>query len=86
VADLVLEQVGDVLGCRFEGEEDVALFLPGSGDVLLASLEQWRTLTLQPSISDKNFQGDAPVADALTPPEVSGELKSTLLSLGAALA
>lgn len=86
MAQVKVERVGDVLGCRFDGEDDVALFLPGSGDVLLASLEQWRTLTLQPSISDKNFPGDAPVADALTSPEASAELKSTLLSLGAALA
>lgn len=38
------ERVGNVVGVHFSEDEDVALFLPESGDVLLCALWQWQQL------------------------------------------
>jgi hypothetical protein len=89
VAQVKVERLGDVLGCRFEGEDEVALFLQGSGDVLLASLAQWRSLMKPVVASISGLTGTPPIGSNLTvepiAPESLNELKSTLLSLGAAL-
>lgn len=94
---MIVERVGDVLGCHFADEEDVALFIPGSGDVLLSSLQQWRHLkdggkilsTHSPenSLTDSPPDSPADSTDAAGPgrEEPADELKSALLSLGAAL-
>lgn len=85
MAQVKVERIGDVLGCRFEGEDEVALFLQGSGDVLLASLAQWQGL-IQPSLTALNcFHSNPHLATEPVAPESLDTLKSTLLSLGAAL-
>ena len=38
------DHIGDVVGIQFPGEEEVALFIPGSGDVLLCAAAQWQSL------------------------------------------
>lgn len=85
MTDLTFERVGDVIGCLFEGEEDLALFVPGSGDVLLSSLTQWRILSPASALASSVFVGGV-----VSGPEPLGVfpadgLKSTLLSLGAAI-
>jgi hypothetical protein len=37
-------QVGDIFGVHFSNEKNVALFVVGSGDVLLCSLDDWQDL------------------------------------------
>lgn len=70
MAEFTVERVGDVVGCRFDGESDMALFLPGSGDVLLANLAQWNSLK-------------TPLSTAPLDSEPLDELRTTLLGLGA---
>ena len=41
---LSIKLVGDVVGVQFSQEEEVILFMPGSGDVLLCSRKQWQRL------------------------------------------
>lgn len=36
-----LSHVNDVTGIQFAGEEDVVLFIPGSGDILRCSAIEW---------------------------------------------
>lgn len=72
MAEYTVERVGDVVGCRFDGESDIALFVPGSGDVLLANFAQWNSLKTPPSIVPLDS-------------ESVDELRTTLLSLGAAI-
>jgi hypothetical protein len=85
-AVLSTERVGDVVGVQFPNEEDVALFIPGSGDVLLCTAAQWHSLKAGQVGSPTGLSAgplhSASVVDAA--PAV--DLKSTLLSLGALLA
>jgi hypothetical protein len=39
-----LEFFADVAGVCFPGEENMVLFIPGSGDVLRTSVTQWNSL------------------------------------------
>lgn len=80
-----VDQVGDVFGVQYPREVEVVLYIPGSGDVLLCSADQWHRLKAMP------VEG---FADALTDPldgssgadeEPSVDLKSTLEGLGAFL-
>lgn len=85
LADLTFERAGDVIGCHFEGEEDLALFVPGSGDVLLSSLAQWRSLTRAGgSVAESCVDGVVQV-NGLTTESPASELRATLLSLGAVI-
>lgn len=85
MVDLVVERAGDVLACHFAGEEDLALFIPGSGDVLLSSVAQWRGLKAGgKSISTHSLAG-APNAASQGREGAADELKTALLSLGVAL-
>jgi hypothetical protein len=43
-APLRTDLVGDVVGVQFLHEDELALFMPHSGDVLLCSQLQWRQL------------------------------------------
>lgn len=85
-AVLLTQQLGDVVGVQFSGEEDVALFIPGSGDVLLCDAAQWHSLkagqvggATDPVAESRQQAGDADTTSAIN-------LKSTLLGLGALLA
>ena len=81
-----VDRVGDVVGVQFSDEDELAVFIPSSGDVLLCTASQWRSLkdvlvvnptgSLTAPLQSGNTEGSAPAAD----------LKSTLLSLGACLA
>lgn len=82
---LTFERVGDVIGCLFEGEDDVALFVPGSGDVLLSSLAQWRTLRLPVDLASGGQFGGVTISSDTSGAFPADGLKSTLLSLGAAI-
>jgi hypothetical protein len=76
--------VGDVIGCLFDAEEEIALFVPGSGDVLLSSLAQWRSLTCGDSAVSMPPPNLAQAA-GISVESAADELKSALLSLGAAV-
>lgn len=83
---LLLDHVGDVVGVQFSGEDEVAVFIPGSGDVLLCTASQWRCLKQTP-VARLNDLLTAPVASAnLESDDCGAGLESTLLSLGACLA
>ena len=80
-----VDRVGDVVGVQFPHEDEVVLYIPGSGDVLLCSGDQWSRLKAMSA---------ADIPDTLTYPldgnsgaqaGCSGDLKSTLLGLGACL-
>lgn len=80
-----VDRVGDVVGVHFAREDEVVLYIPGSGDVLLCSADQWHNLKAMPVVGS---------SDALTDPLDGGrgaeagpsvDLKSTLLGLGAFL-
>lgn len=85
MADLTFERLGDVIGCHFQGEEDLALFVPGSGDVLLSSLAQWRSLKRDESAASIRYVGGETQDNELSGEFPADGLKSTLLSLGAAI-
>ncbi len=85
MADLTFERAGDVIGCHFEGEEELVLFVPGSGDVLLSSLAQWRSLTGGDSAVSMRCADGLVQANGLSSKFPADELKSALLSLGAAI-
>lgn len=82
---MIVERVGDVLGCHFAGEEDLALFVPGSGDVLLSSLAQWRALKAGGKFVSTRSSAGSPHAASQGREELADELKFALLSLGVAL-
>ena len=85
-ASLLADYVGDVVGIQFTGEDEVALFIPSSGDVLLCSASQWRCLKERPVARPTGLL-TAPVASANLGGQACGaDLESTLLSLGACLA
>lgn len=69
------QQLGDVVGFEFPGEAEVALFVPGSGDVLLCHLDQWSQL--------KKFSNTAHGHDMATS---DSELVVMLRTLGASIA
>ncbi len=84
-AVLLTQQLGDVVGVQFANEEELALFIPESGDVLLCDATQWHLLktgqlgcTPDP-VADLLQAGDADRTSAIN-------LKATLLGLGARLA
>jgi len=83
---LLADRVGDVVGVQFSDEDEVALFIPSSGDVLLCTARQWRGLKDMP-VARLTGLLTVPVASANLENHVSGaDLESTLLSLGACLA
>ena len=45
-----LSHVKDVSGVQFAGEEDVVLFIPGSGDILRCSAIEWASLRQLPEL------------------------------------
>jgi hypothetical protein len=72
LADARIESMGGVLAAQFEAEDQVVVFLPESGDVLLCAAAQWRELNLAPA----------------SKPPASGEgseLRATLRHLGVRL-
>ena len=87
-ADALLQadRVGDVVGVQFSDEDEVALFIPSSGDVLLCTASQWRRLKDMP-VARLTGQSTVPVAsENLENYACGADLESTLLSLGACLA
>ncbi len=77
------ERLGDVYAFHFVGEPDIALFIPGSGDVLLCSFHEWQTLKGVDSVA----QLGSTQPEKWSPPSVQdeplGDLKSILADLGA---
>ena len=71
----ITEVAGDVVCIQFGQEEEVALFIPGSSDVLLCSTAAWRGLV--------NFDADDCNREIVENSSV--ELKATLDKLGATL-
>ena len=72
MAQVKVERVGDVLGCRFDGEDEVGL-------------AQWQSL-VRPSVAPlNNLSVNLTLVVEPNPPEPLDELRSTLLGLGAAL-
>jgi len=69
------EVAGEVVCIQFGQEDDVALFLPGSSDVLLCSTAAWRGL-VNLDASDRN---------KVIVESSAVELKATLDKLGAHL-
>lgn len=84
-AVLLTQQLGDVVGVQFPAEEELVLFIPESGDVLLCDAAQWRLLktgqlgSTPDPVAELRQAGDADRASAIN-------LKATLLGLGARLA
>ena len=66
-------RVGDVVGVQFSGEDELVLFIPHSGDVLLCPAIQWRSLL------DRSDLAHGPVAGSM----LVSDLRSTLFDLGA---
>jgi len=81
------DRIGDVVGVQFPDEEDVALFIPCSGDVLLCTVGQWRSLK-DMSVSGRpdSFIGQGSCDNSVDDPSPSSDLRFKLLSLGALLA
>ena len=82
---LEINQLGDVIGVQFADEEEVALFIPGSGDVLLCTAAQWHSLKDVPVGGDIGLLIDPPSSVSKDGAASTGDLKSTLLALGALL-
>jgi hypothetical protein len=80
------EQVGDVHAVQFPGESEVALFISGSGDVLLCDEQEWQRVRKIPALAPR----DGVSLGSLNPPiplELSpGDLESVLAGLGAVTA
>ena len=70
---VVVAPLGDVFGVEFPDEQELALFVPSSGDVLLCTSSDWSDLKEAPvpGLPDRNCS--------------SGVLRSKLLGLGALL-
>jgi hypothetical protein len=82
---LAIHRLGDVVGVQFADEEEVALFIPGSGDVLLCTAAQWHSLKDVPVGGDIGLLIDPPSSVSKDDAASTGDLKSTLLTLGALL-
>jgi len=67
-----VDHVGDVVGVHFTDEEEIAIFIPCSGDVLLCTAFQWQTL-------NNSFHKN--LTDSLTSIEKSSDLEKTHLSV-----
>lgn len=82
---LSADHLGDVVGVRFSDEEEVALFIPSSGDVLLCTESQWRSLK-EERVGSQPGLAPAPCGsisvEACAP---ASEVKSILFGLGACL-
>lgn len=50
-SDVIVAKCGDVVGIRFGNEDDVALFVPPTTDVLRCSYSDWEALCAQSSLS-----------------------------------
>lgn len=81
------DRIGDVVGVQFPDEEEVALFIPCSGDVLLCTVGQWH------SLKDRSVMGrpgafikPGPNGNSVDELSPSSDLRRKLLSLGALLA
>lgn len=83
---LLVDRVGDVVSVQFSDEDEVALFIPSSGDVLLCTASQWRSLKDMPVARPTGLL-NVPVPSANLDSHACGaDLRPTLLSLGACLA
>lgn len=83
---LLVDRVGDVVSVQFSDEDEVALFIPSSGDVLLCTASQWRGLKDMPVARPTGLL-NVPVPSATLESYACGaDLRPTLLSLGACLA
>lgn len=45
------QRCGDVVGFQFVGEQQVVLFAPESGDVMVCSLPDWHDFLINPNAS-----------------------------------
>lgn len=45
------QRCGDIVGFQFPGEQQVVLFSPGSGDVILCARAEWQDLLKNPNSS-----------------------------------
>lgn len=45
------QRCGDVVGFQFAGEQQVVLFAPESGDVMVCTLTDWQNLLIDPHAS-----------------------------------
>ncbi len=81
------DRVGDVVGVQFPDEEEVALFIPCSGDVLLCTVGQWRSLKdMSAGGQPDPLIGQEPCDNRVDGSSLSSDLRFKLLSLGALLA
>ena len=74
------------MGVQFQDEEEVALFIPGSCDVLLCTAVQWQSLRAVPSGGATGSFARPLRSDSVLDVVHGGALKAILLSLGALLA
>lgn len=82
----MVDQLGDVVGVQFSQEEEVALFIPSSGDVLLCAASQWSHLKGTQLVSPTGSFSAARHSNGADDAAFESDLKSTLSSLGALLA
>jgi hypothetical protein len=79
------QQIGDVVAFHFQDEEEVALFIPGSADVLLCDLKQWSQLRNSSKASVKSGVPVADIANGAHTHPVESELMVMLRTLGASI-
>jgi hypothetical protein len=80
-SDVVVATCGDVVGIRFGDEDDVALFVPPTTDVLRCSHSDWEALLV---LSSSSVQ-PSPLANLTRPTTTNAEpnkLRSLLIELG----
>lgn len=80
-----VDRVGDVVGIQYPDEDEVVLYIPGSGDVLLCSADQWHRLKEAPAVGFSDALNDPLDGSSGAHAGPSGDLKFTLLGLGAFL-
>jgi hypothetical protein len=82
----LVDRVSDVIGIDF-GQQEVALFIPGSGDVLLCSRNAWSDLKNSVAANVQNAPTvplDEPVSGEAEDP--ADGLRAMLVKLGAFIA
>ena len=80
-SDVAVATCGDVIGIRFGDEDDVALFVPPTSDVLRCSHSDWYALRAMSA----TFVQPTPLATLTSPPTTTVEpikLRSLLIELG----
>lgn len=77
----LVDSIGDVTGVHFPGEDEVVLFVPGSGDVLRCSAQQWQGLR-----ADSSLHADEAGAPEPPPENPNAELRTILRQLGTLVA